>query len=181
MSKVGRKPIDLGKVKVELLDKEIAFSGPLFSGSHVLPDVLSARIEDNRLFIVPAQDVKIVNDVNRLWGLHRALVHNKIYGAEKPFTKELIINGLGYKGVLSGEKIVFSLGYSHKIDFPLPKGISVEIDKSGQNLKVVGSDKEQVGAVCSKIRALREPEPYKGTGIKYANEEILRKAGKTKS
>ena len=93
----------------------------------------------------------------------------------------MVIKGLGYKAVMSGKKIIFSLGYSHKMDFELPAGIAVTIDKSGQKLSLLSSNKELLGHVCSKIRSLRPPEPYKGTGIRLSTEKILLKAGKTKS
>jgi large subunit ribosomal protein L6 len=115
-----------------------------------------------------------------LWGLHRALLANKITGADKKFEKELRIVGLGFKAVAAGSKLQFTLGYSHKIDFELPKEVSIEIDKTGQILMARSADKEVLGHVCSKIRSLRLPEPYKGTGIQYATEKIRRKVGKKK-
>ena len=106
---------------------------------------------------------------------------NKIWGADQGFEKQLRITGLGFKALAVSGKIQFSLGYSHKIDFLLPQGVTVEIDKTGQNLLFKSVDKELLGLVCSRVRALRPPEPYKGTGIQYAQEVILRKAGKAKA
>lgn len=178
MSKIGRKPIPLHDVQAQVQDKEVHYKGKHGSGIHELPKELTAEVKEGKLYISAVKDT---SDTNRLWGLHRALLANEIAGVSKGFEKKLEITGLGYKGVVSGNKIVFSLGYSHKIDFPLPEGITVEIDKTGQNIKVKGYDKELVGLVSSRIRSLREPEPYKGTGIKYAKETIIKKAGKTKS
>lgn len=113
--------------------------------------------------------------------MHRALISNEIKGAAEDFVKVVQINGLGFKAALSGSKIVFSLGYSHKIEFDLPKEVALEIDKPGQKLTFKSADKELLGHVCSQIRALRPPEPYKGTGIKLLTEVLVRKAGKTKS
>jgi large subunit ribosomal protein L6 len=180
MSKIGRRPINLENVQVEVHGQEVKYTGKNASGIHILPDVLSAELINN------GKQLKIncenpTRDNNRLWGLHRSLLANEIKGAGKGFEQGLKITGLGYKGVLTGDKIVFSLGFSHKIDFTLPQGITVDIDKTGQNLIVKGADKQQVGSVASKIRALRPPEPYKGTGIKLADEIIIRKAGKAKS
>jgi large subunit ribosomal protein L6 len=124
---------------------------------------------------------KGVRTINNVWGLHRALLANKIQGAAQGFEKNLEINGLGYKAVPSGRKVVFTLGHSHKIDFELPEGVTLETDKTGQKLSVKSVDKEVLGQVCSLIRALKPPEPYKGTGIKEAGEVITRKAGKTKA
>jgi large subunit ribosomal protein L6 len=180
MSKIGRKPISIGDVKVEIKGQELFFKGKLGSGSHVLPLGLTYTLSED------GKQIKIVcsekeKELNQLWGLHRALLANELIGVEKGFEQDLIITGLGFKGALAGSKIIFSLGYSHKIDFEIPKGISVEIDKTGQLLKVKGSDRELVGHVCSRIKMLRKTEPYKGTGIKLAQETIFRKAGKTKS
>ena len=180
MSKIGRKPIELGSVQVDVKGNEIHYKGKTSSGVHIVPECLEVQLsEDKKSLVLLCKDLTRENKT--LWGLHRALLANKFIGADTGFIRELKINGLGYKGILSGNKITFSLGYSHKIDFPLPEGISVEIDKTGQNLKIKGSEKEKVGLVASKIRALRPPEPYKGTGVKFLDETILRKAGKTKS
>ncbi len=178
MSKIGRKSIDISGVQVAVKGQEVQFKGQKSSGTHVLPDEIGAEVKGNELKLVGKQKSK---DVNRLWGLHRALLNNKINGARVEFQKELEIVGLGYKAVQSGSKLVFSLGYSHKIDFELPKEVAVTIDKSGQKLLFKSSDNELLGAVCSEIKAFRKPEPYKGTGIKFKQEVLLRKAGKTKS
>lgn len=178
MSKIGRRPIDLGSVKAEVKGQDVHFTGKNLSGVHELPEGINAEVAGNKLTLNCADWTR---ENKTLWGLHRALLSNKIKGADAGFERDINITGLGYKGVLSGDKIIFSLGYSHKIDFSLPEGIKVDIDKSGQNLKIKGTDRAQVGLVASKIRSLRPPEPYKATGIKFADEVIIRKAGKTKS
>jgi large subunit ribosomal protein L6 len=184
MSKIGRKAIDLGAVNVEIKGQEIHYKGKKASGVYVLPDVLTAHLKDNKLVITP-QKTKSARlsqrEINRIWGLHRALLANKIRGADHLFEKEVLINGLGFKAAVAGQKVTFNLGYSHKIDFELPKDVSLEIDKTGQKLTFKSPDKFLIGHVCSLIRALRPPEPYKGTGIKLASEVIARKAGKTKA
>lgn len=184
MSKIGRKPILTDGVQVDIKGQEIHYKGPKSSGVYALPNELTAQLEDNKLFIKVKQTKNIsrkqTRNINRIWGLHRALLAGKISGAAQEFVKNIVITGLGYKAVLSGKKVVFALGYSHKIDFELPPGVSLEIDKSGQKLAVKSSDKFLVGQICSKIKALRRSEPYKGTGIKLATEEIRRKSGKTK-
>jgi len=182
MSKIGRKPININNVQVEVKGQEVHYKGPKNSGVHILPDVLTVQLEDKNLKIAGRENTKLSKrEVNRIWGLHRALLANEIAGAQKEFEKQIQITGLGYKAQASGNKLTFSLGYSHKIDFDLPKNVSVEIDRTGQNLTFKSFDKELVGQVCSKIKTLRQPEPYKGTGIKLADEVILRKAGKAKS
>ena len=178
MSKIGRKPIDLKGVKVELKENKVFYSGTKATGVHELPSALSAEVTEGKIKL---NSVEKSQENNKLWGLHRALLANEIEGAGVGFTQKIIITGLGFKGILNGNKIDFSLGYSHKINFPIPDGITIEIDKTGQVIVVKGYNKELVGHVCSKIKALRPTEPYKGTGIKLDKEVILRKAGKTKS
>lgn len=178
MSKIGRKPIELGGVTVEINGREIKYKGKKASGTHVIDELLQAELQGKELYITPA---KVTSDTNRVWGLHRALLNNKIQGADTGFKKQLRIVGLGYKATLAGSKVQFALGYSHKIDFDLPKDVTVEIDKSGQIMTFDSFNKDLLGQVCSDVRALRPPEPYKGTGIQYANETIIRKAGKAKS
>lgn len=184
MSKIGRKPIDLAQVTVEVKGQEIEYKGKRDSGVYTLPDLLEAQVADKKLTLAINKANKSrqgLRAINRVWGLHRSILANKIKGAEQDFEKKLEINGLGFKAALSGTKVVFSLGFSHKIDFELPKGVTLEIDKTGQKLNVKSPNKELLGLICSQIRALRPPEPYKGTGIKYLDEQIVRKAGKTKA
>jgi large subunit ribosomal protein L6 len=181
MSKIGRKPISLGNVKIEINGKEILYNGKKNSGVHILPEQLEAELKDKILLIKPTNSAAKDRDINRIWGLNRALLSNKIKGSEEGFENQLRINGLGYKAVVVGKKVVFSIGFSHKVELDLPEGVVLEVDKTGQILTFKSFDKELVGAICSKIRAIRPPEPYKGTGIKWETEVILRKAGKAKS
>jgi len=183
MSKVGRRPIDITDLQVDVKDKEIHFKGKKTSGVYTLPSELMAEVKEKQLFIIPKENLskKSLRELNRIWGLHRALLANQLKGATQEFEKKIEITGLGYKATKQGDKLVFSLGYSHKIDFPLPKNVTVDIDKTGQKLLFKSTDKGVVGLVCSKIRTLRKPEPYKGTGIKVGGEVIVRKAGKTKT
>jgi len=183
MSKVGRKPIDITDLQVDVKEKEIHYKGKKTSGLYILPAEIKAEIKEKELYLMPEENLskKGLREVNRIWGLHRALLANELKGATKEFEKKVEIIGLGYKAVKQGDKLVFSLGYSHKIDFPLPKNVTVDIDKTGQKLLFKSSDKCLVGRVCSEIRTLRKPEPYKGTGIRVDGEIIVRKAGKTKT
>jgi len=181
MSKIGRKPIKIDGVRVEVKGQEIHYKGPKASGIYHLSPELSARIEDSNLYLVPAKNKenkvqKQVRTINRTWGLNRALLANELNGAAQEFEKVLEINGLGYKASLADKKIIFTLGYSHKIEESIPAGISVEVDKSGQKVKIKSSDRNFLGDFCSKIRELKEPEPYKGKGIKLQTEVIFRKA-----
>jgi large subunit ribosomal protein L6 len=180
MSKIGRKPISIDGLNVEIKGQDVHYKGAHASGVHHVPAELKVETKDKKLYVsVKSKDdmsSREVSGVNRLWGLHRALLANELGGAAQEFEKMLEINGLGYKAALAGKKMIFTLGYSHKIEMDIPVGISIEIDKSGQKVKVKSSDRFLVGQVCSEIRALRSPEPYKGKGIKLQTEVILRKA-----
>jgi large subunit ribosomal protein L6 len=188
MSKIGRKPIELGLVQVKINGNEISYSGKKESGIFHLTEDFQVYIKENKLFLLPKEkDIKKISlRTKERWGLQRALLFNKIKGAETGFEKQLRIVGLGFKAVATGNKVQFSLGYSHKggyknkSDFILPEGVVIEIDKTGQLLTLRSSNKERLGAVCAEIKALRPPEPYKGTGIQYVvGENLIRKAGKT--
>lgn len=184
MSKIGRKPIDVGSVQVDIKGQDVHYKGKKSSGIYVLPSELNAQLKDKKLIVEPQKtkaSKSSQREVNRVWGLHRALLFNCIKGADAAFEKEMQITGLGFKAAVAGQKVVFTLGYSHKIDFELPKEVTLEVDKTGQKLLFKSTNKELVGHICSMVKALRPPEPYKGTGIKLANEKIARKAGKTKA
>ena len=178
MSKIGRRPIQVGDAQIELAGNEIRYKGKHASGTHELPASLKAEFGDKLLKLMPV-DKK--GDVNLEWGMHRALLANKINGANKPFERQLRIVGLGYKAAVSGNKMQLSLGFSHKVNIEIPDGVTVETDKTGQLLTFRCTDRALLGHICSTIRALRPPEPYKGTGIQYTTEIIRRKAGKAKA
>ncbi len=180
MSKIGRKPIAIGSVTVDVKGSEIHFKGKNNSGVYTLPESLRAELVDGMLWLKPAEGVASSRDLNRVWGMHRALLSNEIKGADVGFDKEIQITGLGYKAAQSGNNITFSLGYSHKIDFELPKEVSLKIDKSGQKLTFSSFDRQKLGQICGLVKALRKTEPYKGTGIKLSTDTVIRKAGKTK-
>ncbi|HLB41126.1 MAG TPA: 50S ribosomal protein L6 [Candidatus Babeliales bacterium] len=178
MSKIGRKSIALEKATVEIKGLEVHYKGANAAGVHVLPYFMQAEVADGQLTL----SLKSPNwQNNKFWGLHRALLANKIYGANRNFERKLIIKGLGYKAALAGNKITLSLGFSHKVELDLPKGVALTIDKSGQNLVFASADKELLGLTCDRIRAVRPPEPYKGTGVMLSDEHVFRKAGKTKA
>ncbi len=176
MSKIGRKPIIIGDVAVDVKGQEIHFKGKEASGVYTLPEYIKLDKQDKTITLALEDPKK-----KSFWGLHRSLLANVLSGAEKQFEKKLEINGLGYKAQAQGSKVVLTLGFSHKIDYELPAGVSIVIDKSGQKLTLSSADKQQLGQACASIRAFRPPEPYKGTGIKLENEVIARKAGKAKS
>lgn len=178
MSKIGRRPIPLGDVQVEISGNTVKYKGKKSQGEYVIPAELKVDLVDKSLKLWPREKN---SEVNEAWGLHRANLANKIKGSGVGFERQLKIVGLGFKAAATGNKLQFSLGFSHKIDFSVPSQVTIEIDKTGQLLTCKSSDKMILGQVCSQIRALRKPEPYKGTGIQYVNEVIRRKAGKAKS
>ena len=177
MSKIGRKPISIQNVQVSLDGQVVTYKGKNREGTYLLPDCLRIHAKDNTIALTLTDPKDRKN--NNVWGLHRALLANKIKGAAEDFIEDVVIVGLGYKGELKGKEIVFSLGYSHKINFAIPEDVVVEIDKTGQLLKISSYDKFLVGDVAQRICALRRPEPYKGTGVRLKTEVILRKVGKS--
>lgn len=178
MSKVGRRPIALDGAQVTVQDSKVHYKGKLSSGVHELPEFLKATVADNALLIEMQSEDR---DHKKFWGLHRSLLANAILGSMKEFERNLEINGLGFKAEVSGKKVTFTLGYTHKIFMTLPEIVSLTVDKTGQKLSFKSTDKAVLGQVCATVRSYRKPEPYKGTGIKYSDEVIFRKAGKTKS
>ena len=178
MSKIGRQPIAFTSAKVEIAGNKVMVQGSKEKFVHELPESIEIALKGNVLKLT----VKEQTRKNRmLWGLHRVLLANGIKGVETGFEKKLSIVGLGFKAALAGKKITFTLGYTNKIDFDLPHGVTVDIDKTGQILVFKAADKFVLGNVCDTIRSFRRPEPYKGTGIIREGDVIIRKAGKTKS
>lgn len=178
MSKIGRKAIPFANVNVEIKDNSVLVSSPKIKFTHALPKGLKPNLHGKLISITLEEDTK----ENRvLWGLHRALLANEIKGVEKGFEQVMKIVGLGFKAQCSGKKMIFTIGYTHKIEYDLPDDVTVDIDKSGQILTFKSHSKNLLGDVCDKIRFFRLPEPYKGTGIMRENEVIVRKVGKTKS
>lgn len=178
MSKIGRMPIVFTSAKITVNGSKILIDGDKAKFEHVLPDVVKVNVSGKKVCLTVVSDTR----ENRvLWGLHRALLANKINGVEKGFEQKLIIVGLGFKAVQAGSKLTLSLGYTHKIDYTLPVGVSVEVDKTGQILVLKSADKFLLGNAADAIRSFRPPEPYKGTGVMREGEIVRRKAGKTKS
>lgn len=176
MSRIGKKPIALPEgVKVDIKDGLVLVEGPKGSLSRPLLEGIQLDVEESTLLVKRANDTKRVRSYH---GLMRTLVANMVEGVSKGFEKKLEIVGIGYRSELQESGITLFLGYSHPINFPLPAGISADIEK--QTLVTIkGIDKELVGQVSAKIRDLRRPDPYKGKGVKYAGEVLRKKAGKT--
>jgi large subunit ribosomal protein L6 len=176
MSRIGKLPIEIPKgVKISYTDFDLKVEGPKGSLSRRIMSGVSITLTEKAISIIRDNDSIKSRSAH---GLTRTLIDNMVTGVTNGFQTALEINGVGYRAELKGEVLNLSLGYSHPINFQLPKGITVEVDKMTKVL-VKGIDKELVGQTAAKIRAFRGPEPYKGKGVKYADETILRKAGKT--
>ena len=176
MSRIGKLPVVIpAGVKVSLNGKEMAVSGPKGTLTQELHERMAVAVETDQINVTRPSDSK---QDSALHGLTRALINNMVVGVTVGFKKDLEINGVGYRAEISGKVLTLSLGYSHPVVYELPDGINVEIEKQTK-LSVIGIDKQLVGSAAAKIRSYRKPEPYKGKGIKYADEHILRKAGKT--
>lgn len=176
MSRIGKKPIAVpGGVEVKYVNGSITVKGPKGTLTRELNKEMIVNIEDNQIEIVRPTDNKLHRSLH---GTTRSVVNNMVEGVTKGFEKTLELVGVGYRAAKAGNKVTLSLGFSHPVEIVPEEGI--EIDVQGTNKLVIkGINKEQVGAVAAKIRSLREPEPYKGKGIKYENEVVRRKVGKT--
>lgn len=176
MSRVGKKPIPIpDNTKILYKDRLITVQGEKGSLSRTVHPAVDLKIEDRVVSVTIEREDR---QTRALQGLTRSLVANMITGVSKGFERVLEINGLGYRAEVSGKTIVLNLGYSHPINYDIPEGISVSVDKNNV-MRMTGIDKEQLGHMAASIRQLRPPEPYKGKGVKYAEERIQRKAGKT--
>jgi len=176
MSRIGKLPVTIpSDVKITLDGNVMTVAGPKGSLTQALHERMTIAVETDQIKVVRPSDSK---QDSALHGLTRALINNMVVGVTEGFKKDLEINGVGYRAEISGDVLTLALGYSHPVVYQLPEGISIEIEKQTK-LSVKGIDKQLVGSAAAKIRSYRKPEPYKGKGIKYADERILRKAGKT--
>jgi large subunit ribosomal protein L6 len=176
MSRIGKLPVKIQQgVKVDIKDGVVKVEGPKGKLSHTLPRGVTAKV-DNGTIVINRQD-DIVPNASALQGLTRTLVNNMVHGAHTGFTRELDIVGVGYRAAVKGQVLSMTLGYSHPVDYTLPVGITAKVENN-THVVVTGADKMLVGMVAAKIRSFKEPEPYQGKGIKYADEHIIRKQGK---
>lgn len=175
MSRIGKQPIVVpDKVEVKIEGLSVAVKGPKGSLSCTLHKAVKLVKEGNTLTIVPDLTME---KASALWGTSRSMVANMVEGVSTGFGRILEFNGVGYKAVVNGQVLTLNLGYSHPIDYQLPTGIAAKVTKN--QIELTGTDKELLGFVASKIRSFRPPEPYKGKGVKYIEETIVRKAGKS--
>ena len=177
MSRIGRMPIAIpAGVTVDIAENnKVTVKGPKGTLERVLPAEMDIKMEGSEIVVSRPNDLK---KMKSLHGLTRTLINNMVVGVTDGYEKKLEVNGVGYRAQKQGKKLVLSLGYSHPVEMEDPEGLETVLD--GQNIIVVkGIDKEKVGQYAAEIRAKRAPEPYKGKGIKYADEVIRRKVGKT--
>ena len=179
MSKIGKISIQIPeKVKVLLSGSNINIEGPLGKKSmNIDLEMFDLNIKEG--IEVSIKPKKVDQNSKRLWGMNRSLLNNAIIGASEGYEKILELVGVGYRAALKGQQLNLQLGFSHDINFNIPEGIKILVEKQ-TILKISGSDKQQVGMVASKIKSIRPPEPYKGKGIREQNQYILRKEGKKK-
>ena len=174
-SHIGKLPVAIPTgVEVTIDGQNFSAKGPKGSDSYVIPQGISAAVEGNEIVLTPADDTR---PTRAMHGLSRSIIAGMVKGVHEGYAKTLEIIGTGYRAAMKGKGIEFSLGYSHTITVEPPEGIEFELPNPNQVI-VKGTDKQAVGQVAANIRKLRAPEPYKGKGIKYADERILRKAGK---
>jgi len=176
MSRIGKLPINLPSgVKVEKNGQTVKVQGPKGTLEKSFPDGVEISIDQEKIVVIPDKNSP---KAGAYFGLTRSLLSNMVQGVSEGFERILEINGVGYRVAVQGNKLNFSLGYSHPVEYILPEGTTAEVEKQTV-LKIKGADKELLGSMAAKIRSLRGPEPYKGKGVKYAEERIVRKAGKT--
>lgn len=177
MSRVGRAPVFLDKsVQVSVNPKnEVTVKGAKHSLTIPMRPEIKAKVEDGKVVLTT---VNTEPRTRGFHGLYRALIQNAVTGVTKGWTRELELNGVGYRAAVSGKKLELTLGYSHPVVYMIPAGIEITVDKQTKII-VTGPNRETVGQVAAKIRSFRPPEPYLGKGVKYADEKIRRKAGKS--
>jgi len=176
MSRIGKKPIAVPQgVKVTIQGNVVSVQGPKGKVDTPLPRGVKLEQQDGHLLATRENDSQAA-----VHGLARALVNNAVDGVTKGWTRELEIVGIGYRAELKGKQtVVFTLGYSHPIEYPLPSGVEVAIDPKQTRLTVTGIDRQKVGQVAAEMRSLRPPDPYKNKGVRYAGERLKKKVGKT--
>jgi len=177
MSRVGKNPVTVPDgIEIQIVDQLVRAKGKLGELSVTLPREVAISQEDNLIWVKPREESKRADS---MWGTSQALLTNLVTGVSEGFSKTLDITGVGYRASVQGNSLNLQLGYSHDINYPIPEGIEIKCENQ-TTIAVSGADKQAVGQVAAEIRAFRKPEPYKGKGIRYRGEQILRKEGKKK-
>ena len=177
MSRIGKKPVPAPNgVTVSVDGQTVKAKGPKGELDFVVNDLCTVALENNEVVIKPVNDSKTAR---AMWGMSRTRIANMVEGVANEYTKSLELVGVGYRAQMKGSSLNLALGYSHEIDFPVPDGVKIVTPKPTE-ITISGIDKQKVGQAAAEIRAFRPPEPYKGKGVKYADEYIFRKEGKKK-
>ena len=177
MSRIGKHPIPIPDgVTVEISGRQVTAKGKLGELHLTLMEEVEVKRDGDQIVVRPRDDS---DRAQQMWGTARSVVNNLVTGVAEGFTRSLEINGVGYRAQVQGKDLVLQLGFSHEVRYPVPEGITVQCPDQ-THITVSGADKQRVGQTAAEIRAFRPPEPYKGKGIKYADEYILRKEGKKK-
>ena len=177
MSRIGKKPVEIpAGVKVSVSGETVAVEGKGGKLSIALPPHVAVEVKDNQVLVSQIDEAR---EAGAMHGLARSLIHNMIVGVSEGFKKELAIVGVGYKATLAGNKLTLNLGYSHPIVYQLPAGVKLTVVQDANKMIIEGCDKQLVGETAAQIRRFRPPEPYKGKGIRYVDERIVLKEGKS--
>jgi large subunit ribosomal protein L6 len=177
MSRVGKNPVEVpAGVEVAIKGGLVSAKGKLGTLDFQATDDVEITQEDSKIWVKPLNETK---KARAMWGTARSRIQNMVQGVSEGFTKELEINGVGYRAAVQGQALNLQLGFSHDVAYPIPEGITIKCEKP-TSISISGADKQKVGQVAAEIRSYRPPEPYKGKGVKYADEVILRKEGKKK-
>jgi large subunit ribosomal protein L6 len=177
MSRIGKAPVKVPQgVDVKLNGQTVTAKGKLGEGSFTVVDDVSIEMTDDVITLAPRGEGRRARN---MWGTSRTQVSNLITGVATGFTEDLEINGVGYRAAVQGKELVLALGYTHDIKYPIPAGVTMKTEKP-TSISITGPNKQQIGQIAAEIRAFRPPEPYKGKGVKYVSETIVRKEGKKK-
>ena len=177
MSRIGKKPVSVPQgVTATVNGQTVTAKGPKGELKFVVNDEVLVKLDNGQIAVEPRDDSK---DARSKWGMSRTQIVNILTGVKEGFERKLEINGVGYRAAVQGSNLQLNLGYSHDVAYPIPKGITITTPKPTE-IVIAGSNRQQVGQVAAEIREFRRPEPYKGKGIKYAEEKIHRKEGKKK-
>jgi large subunit ribosomal protein L6 len=177
MSRVGKHPVTVPDgVDVAVVGQRVTAKGKLGELAYETTDDVTVAVQDKQIVVKPTSSSK---RARAMWGTARSRIQNIVTGVSEGFSRELEINGVGYRAAVQGDKLSLQLGFSHDVNYPIPKGITVKCEKPTMIL-ISGADKQKVGQMAAEVRAYRPPEPYKGKGVKYVEETIIRKEGKKK-
>lgn len=177
MSRIGKNPVEIPSgVEVSIVNDLLTAKGKNGALTVRLHEAVEVKQDDGKVVVSPRKDAPAAH---KMWGTMRSMINNAVIGASEGFTVRLEINGVGYRAAVQGSNLNLQLGYSHDVIYPIPQGITVKCERPTL-IEISGANKQQVGQIASEIRSFRKPEPYKGKGVKYENELIVRKEGKKK-